>query len=832
MQTINFGIDLGTTNSLIAQFTGTNVEIYKNSVGLKETLPSCVAFRGERTIVGEKAREWLLKDSLNVFTSFKRKMGTDENYHVPSRNSSISPIELSALVLKELKHFVHTGEVPESVVITIPASFDTVQSNATKQAGYEAGFAEVVLLQEPIAASLAFFNKYHASEKELGKWLVYDLGGGTFDVALVGIDDSELRVIDHQGDNYLGGVDFDHSLVMNVIVPKLVQQTGNTKLTEEINTKNSIYEKLYYVLLLKAEEAKKELSNRLSTEIEFTYTSPDGNEEDIYLTISREELNAVINDRFEATLLMLEVTLDRNNLTSEDIQEIIMIGGSTYIPYIRESIATRTNIKVNTNADPTTAVVVGAAYFAGNKPVTIKKTAIIQEESLDKITIQTGYNTTTKDSEEYITASVTNFREGLNYRITRTDGGFDSGIKKLTPKFGEFVLLLPSRVNGFQIKIFDEKNNPVEVIVDDIQISQGLFNLYGQPLPEDICIEIDDLNNNSTRCEVIFARNSILPLTKKIYKEISRTIRKGSDDSLIINLMEGDANQHPSTNKVIGVIEIRADKLMSDLVKGSDVEIKIEMSESRDVSVSTHLSMTDQQFEEIFSPTKRYVSLAKLRDEITELRGQLSLDLDKAVRNEEFEIAAEIQEKAEKARFLFEQAKALKSEGFTDEKYQLDEAKRKLARQLYTSGTVNNRVVRVKERYYDMMETLQDWLMIIQDMPKKYQDEILKLKEDESNVMRGNNYFMVEGHYQKALRLMNNVILYTPTLLIHYYHHYSSLSPEDYTDFGKAKKEIERGDKALERQHYDDLRTVLMTLSSITKNTEAIETKIKGTGLG
>jgi molecular chaperone DnaK len=242
MQTINFGIDLGTTNSLIAQFTGTNVEIYKNSVGLKETLPSCVAFRGERTIVGEKAREWLLKDSLNVFTSFKRKMGTDENYHVPSRSSSISPIELSALVLKELKHFVHTGEVPESVVITIPASFDTVQSNATKQAGYEAGFAEVVLLQEPIAASLAFFNKYHASEKELGKWLVYDLGGGTFDVALVGIDDSELRVIDHQGDNYLGGVDFDHSLVMNVIVPKLVQQTGNTKLTEEINTKNSIYE--------------------------------------------------------------------------------------------------------------------------------------------------------------------------------------------------------------------------------------------------------------------------------------------------------------------------------------------------------------------------------------------------------------------------------------------------------------------------------------------------------------------------------------------------------------------------------------------------------------
>jgi molecular chaperone DnaK len=211
--------------------------------------------------------------------------------------------------------------------------------------------------------------------------------------------------------------------------------------------------------------------------------------------------------------------------------------------------------------------------------------------------------------------------------------------------------------------------------------------------------------------------------------------------------MEGDANQHPSTNKVIAVIEIRADKLMSDLVKGSDIETKIEMSESLDVSMSTHLNMTDQQFEEIFSPTKRYVSLAKLKDEITELRGQLSLNLDKAVKSEEFEIAAEIQEKAEKARLLFEQAKDLKSEGFTDEKYPLDEAKRKLAGQLYNSGTVNNRVIRVKERYYDSMEILQYWLNEMQDMPKKHQDEITKLKEGESNMMRGNNYFLVEGYY-------------------------------------------------------------------------------------
>jgi molecular chaperone DnaK len=833
MQTINFGIDLGTTNSLIARFTGTNVEVFKNPVGLKETLPSCVAFRGERIIVGEKAREWLLKDSLNVFSSFKRKMGTDESYTVPSRNISVSPIELSSYVLKELKNFIHNGEIPESVVITIPASFDTVQSNATKQAGYEAGFKEVILLQEPIAASLAFFNKYNANEKNSSKWLVYDLGGGTFDVALLGLDNSELRVLDHQGDNYLGGVDFDHSIVMNIIVPKLVQKTGNTALSNEITTRNSAYEKLYYILLLKAEEAKKELSNQQSTEIEFTYNAPNGNEDDIYLTITRDELNAVIKDRIEATLLMLEVILDRNNLTANDIEEIIMIGGSTYIPYVRETIAQRTNIKVNTQADPSTAVAVGAAYFAGNKPMARREIVkSLPEERINNMSIQTGYNSTTKDAEEYITASVTNFSEGLFYRIVRSDGGFDSGLKKLLPKFGEFVLLLPNRVNSFEIKIFDDKNNPVEVVVDEVNISQGLFNLYGQPLPEDICIEIDDLNNNSTRCEVIFARNTILPLTKTIYKEISRTIRKGSDDSLIINLLEGDANQHPSTNKVIGLIEIKADKLMSDLVKGSDVEIKIEMSESRDVSVSTHLGMTEQQFGEVFSPTKRYVSITKLRDEIYELRGQLELDLGKAVKNEDFELAAEIQEKLERTKALFEQVKALKSDSFTDEKYQIDEAKRKLARQLYSNGSVNNRVTAVKEKYYDQMEQLQYWMTAIKDIPQKYQEEIKKIKEDEVNVMRTNNYFLVEGHYQKTIRTANNVIYYTPTLLVHFYHHYASLSPDEYTDFGRARKEISRGEKALERQNYDDLRSVLMILVGITKNTEVVETKIKGTGIG
>ncbi|MVM35156.1 Hsp70 family protein [Spirosoma sp. HMF4905] len=832
MQTINFGIDLGTTNSLIARFTGTQVEVFKNPIGLKETLPSCVAFRKERVFVGDKAREWLLKDPLNVFSSFKRKMGTSETYHIQSRNEDISPIDLSALVLKELKNFIHTGDIPQSIVVTIPASFDTVQSNATKQAGLDAGFQEVVLLQEPIAASLAYFNKY-TTEKEAGKWLVYDLGGGTFDVALIGIEDNEMRVLDHQGDNYLGGLDFDHSLVIDVLIPELIRQTGLTDLASQLLTRNARYEKLYYILLLKAEEAKKELSARLTTEIELTIEGEDGDEIDVLITVGREAFNAIICDRIDATIKMLETIMVRNNLSADDITEIILIGGSTYIPYVRTTLAEQTGLHVNTEADPTTAVAVGAAYFAGNTPSRQVTTPTDQTSDLaTSLQIQTGYSKTTKDLEEYISANVINFRDGLFYRITRLDGGFDTALRPLTTRFGEFVGLLPNRINTFTISLFDAYNNPVPVEVEPVSITHGLFSLYGQPLPEDICLEIDDVHNNATRCELVFSRNSVLPLTKTIYREISRTIRKGSDESLIINLLEGDATQHPSTNKNIGVIEVRAVDLPTDLIKGSDVELKIEMSESRDVKVSMHLGMTDQQFGEVFSPTKRYVSLTKLRDELTELRTQLELDLEKALQNEDYEAAARMQELTDRARTLQEQAKALQPAALTDEKYQLDEAKRKLARQLYANGPVNNRVLRTKERYYNLMDSLQYWTDTLQDFSPKLRHDFQQLKADEPEVMRGNNYFRVESHHAKCRRIYNNAVLYTPTLLAHFFHIYANQTPEEYTDYQRAQAEIKRGEKALDRQNNDELRGVLLNLFGLTKNSEAIETKIRGTGLG
>lgn len=154
---INFGIDLGTTNSGIGKYENGRVQVLKNPVGLREILPSVVSFYRGRTLVGDKAREQYLTNTGNVFSAFKRKMGTTETYNVNQQGEErvISPVDLSAYVLKELRNYVTGADIP-AAVITIPASFDTIQSNATKQAGYLAGFKEVVLLQEPIAACLAY----------------------------------------------------------------------------------------------------------------------------------------------------------------------------------------------------------------------------------------------------------------------------------------------------------------------------------------------------------------------------------------------------------------------------------------------------------------------------------------------------------------------------------------------------------------------------------------------------------------------------------------------------------------------------------------------------
>ena len=701
--TINFGIDLGTTNSAIAKFIKGEVIIFSNPQDYgRNTLPSVVSYKKDKIIVGNKAKEFLEKDPKSVVGVFKRKMGPAESFKIKSINESKTPIELSAQVLKELKTFVNTGDNLDAVVITIPASFDTIQSNATKEAGIQAGFKQVVLLQEPIAASLAYANMKKEREMNDGQWLVYDLGGGTFDVALIQIQHGEMKVLDHEGNNFLGGADFDQMIVEKFVIPKISDEYNFINLEDEMKSASGKLNAKYYVLLRRAEEAKIILSSKTSAEIVVDgFEDEDGNEVDMEITITRSEFNELIKSNIDGTIDMIKQILTRNSLKPSDLQFILMVGGSTYISYVRSRVEEVLQIPVNCEIDPTTAVSVGAAYYAATKPKEIGKGTGVKP--INSISIKTSYNKASKEKDELFSARVTGNTEGLSYRITRQDGGFDSGIKKLTERINEDLPLVDGAFNFFSFVVFDSANNIVETDIEPIGINSG-FGISGQPIPEDICLEVDDYDNpGKTRLNPIFFKNSILPLrSQAISFPLNKGLIKGNDDDFIyINVLEGSHLALPEANKVIGFMEIRGTQIKRDIAKGSDVEITISISESRDITISVYLNMADQEFKQTFNPKERHTPVEFLKEQVDELSEKLDLEIEEATQKEDFETASALSKLKKEMENVSAETKNLTSDDVTDKRYQLEDKKRKIAQEI-DSATKNKRIQQVKAHYFEI----------------------------------------------------------------------------------------------------------------------------------
>lgn len=836
MNFINFGIDLGTTNSLIARFEGGAVTIFKNPIGHKETLPSVVAFRGDRTLVGDKAKEYISKDAGNVFAGFKRKMGSGESFLVPSTAAFVTPIRLSAAVLKELKNFVHTGEAVEAAVITIPASFDTVQSNATKKAGYEAGFKEVVLLQEPIAAALAYFNDSEKGLPEKGHWLVYDLGGGTFDVALVSIVNGELRVTDHEGNNFLGGLDFDTAIIEGLIVPRIIEFTGDRSIEEKLRNRDGELEKLFYILLHKAEEAKKELSIQEETEIEFTLPQSG---EDMLVRISREDFNRLIHERIAFTVELIKTILKRANLSPADVNNVIMVGGSTYIPYVRETVAKETNIALAFDTDPTTAVAVGAAYYAGSKLSSVKTESKVADkaEGEEKTTrkVKAVFQSVSSEDEElYMALPEEGDFAAVYYRITRDDGGYDSGLKKVEKRISEFLPLQKFSMNRFSVRFFDGQNNPVAVQHGPVNIMHGKFNVAGQPLPADICLEVDDAENNSTRLQVVFERNDILPLKKTVYKEISRTIKKGSNDEIVINVLEGTRHSRPHSNLVIGAVEIKAADLKTDLVKGSDVEIKLEMNESRDLTITAYLAMSEQEFKNVFSTSEKHVSVARLKDDVAALVREMRRELnDEKGRNEENEWMQDLRQCVTEAERLQQRLSKMKESDITDEKYGISEARRRLSSRYDALGK-DQRLFALQADYFNHKNFIEENLPDLEFDRDKVMNDFDRVVQDEQQFLKAKSPAVLRTKIEALELLRRRVYANTRHYIIDFFLHFASIPLNNYGKPSIASALIEQGEEALANQQFGQLRTIMINLSHQAHGEEPAfeKMKIKGTGIG
>ena len=321
------GIDLGTTNSCVAIMEGGEAVVIPNPEGARTT-PSVVGFTkdGER-LVGQTAKRQAVANANRTVSSIKRHMGSD--YRVKIDEKSYSPQEISAMILTKLKQDAeaYIGEKVTQAVITVPAYFTDSQRQATKDAGKIAGLEVLRIINEPTAAALAYGLDKGDSKGQ--KVLIYDLGGGTFDVSILEIDGGVFEVLATNGDNMLGGDDFDKK-IMDYITSDFKAKEG-IDLTKDAATMHRIKEA--------AEKAKIELSGMTKTAINIPYiTMVDGVPKHVDMELTKAKFDSLTSDLVEKTLIPLKKALSDAGLTSKDLAKIILVGGSTRIPAVVDAV--------------------------------------------------------------------------------------------------------------------------------------------------------------------------------------------------------------------------------------------------------------------------------------------------------------------------------------------------------------------------------------------------------------------------------------------------------------------------------------------------------------
>ena len=344
------GIDLGTTNSCVAVMEGKEVKVIANPEG-NRTTPSVVAYKNGERIVGDAAKRQMVTNKDTIY-SIKRLMGTNEKVTLDGK--SYTPQEISAMILSYLKSYAegYLGEPVTEAVITVPAYFNDAQRQATKDAGKIAGLEVKRIINEPTASALAFGIDKDTSKEQ--KVLVYDLGGGTFDVSILDIADGTFEVLSTAGDTHLGGDDFD-----NVIIDWL---NDNFKKEHGVDLKND--RMILQRLKDAAEKAKKDLSGMVETEISLPFICPDPNGAgalNLETKLTRAEFDKMTKFLVDKTMVPVRQALSDAKLSARDIDHVLLVGGSTRIPAVQEAVKRELGQEPNKGINPDECVAIGAA---------------------------------------------------------------------------------------------------------------------------------------------------------------------------------------------------------------------------------------------------------------------------------------------------------------------------------------------------------------------------------------------------------------------------------------------------------------------------------------
>lgn len=605
---IDYGIDLGTTNSSICRMEKGEPVVIKTDIQ-KDTLPSCVSVNRRGSLrVGDGAyntmksdkrqatKSWKREDS-NTYIEFKRTMGTDTTYHCSNAGKDFTSEELSSEVLKTLKSFV-TDEVFRSVVITVPAKFTVGQKTATIEAAKMAGFDHCELLQEPVAACYAYGV---ASEEKNGIWMVFDFGGGTFDAALVQVEDGIFKFLDTAGDNYLGGKDLDAAIVDNIIIPYLKENYSIDNILAD-KEKNIV---LRDAMKTYAEDVKNQLSFKDSEDILSNLgdlgEDEDGEEIELDLTVTQQQVFDAMRPVFQKAVDVCKELMKRNNLNGSNLNKLILVGGPTHSPLIRQMLREQITLNVDTSIDPMTAVATGAALFASTKDADIKESDI----EIGTIKLDIGYEATSVEQTEWVSVKLDKAGSGSFYpdkvlvELVRSDYGWSSG-KTEIDEMGNVIEanLVEGKPNAFSVVCYNEKGDQLSCFPSEITIIQG-SKVSSAPLPYNIGIAIwDDHKEKAVfKAATGLEKNKPVPAVGVVNGlSTSKQLRPGlASDLLTVPIYQ--CEDDPEAGRTAALYEYVADVI----VTGEEVESLI--PENSPVDITLKVDSSEQMTMDIYFPS-------------------------------------------------------------------------------------------------------------------------------------------------------------------------------------------------------------------------------------
>ena len=631
--TIDFGIDLGTTNSTVAVIDGIDAKVIPNKFGSTVT-PSAVWIdkRGSVRVGQESKQRALVDDPENGDLEFKLRMGLGEDgkkVFVRSGREML-PEELSAEVLKSLKMDIETnmGEQLQAAVVTVPAAFENPSTNATQKAAKLAGFILSPLLLEPVAASLAYGFQ---SEKENVYWLVYDFGGGTFDAAVMRIRDGLIQVVNHDGDNFLGGKLIDWDIVAKLLVPVANDQfnlpdfrRGNPR------WKNALGKMKYY-----AEQAKIEVCrSRAPYEIwiEGLCEDADGNEIDFAYTLTPEDVEQVSRPYIARSLALCSETLEKAGLSGSNMERILMVGGTTLNPWVREAVQSEVGSQVEYSIDPVTVVARGAAIFASTQVLPVDPDAAVPKGTWRiQIEHKPVGNVTDPDIGGRVMAPEGQSVEGCTIELVDTKSLWRSGRITLGAE-GVFMTQLyaeKKRRCEYAIELCDPTGSKVPTAPETVAYTIGTPPDEHPPAPMTIGV---GLANGSVAPYI--AKGQSLPARKSLDHVTTVSLSAGhAEDELRIPLLEGE---HPRAerNHGIGSLLVRGADIRRNLPVGSDIEITVIMDKDQQITVQAFVPSLDEDFEVAFDPQMKHNSLESLRQEAEQQKARLAEAREKAERTD------------------------------------------------------------------------------------------------------------------------------------------------------------------------------------------------------